>query len=255
MFLTDLFEDDGAPQHVTIKELSGVPEKALGVLSRLAKFHQVSDLAFDRRSRIWSATDSEGLVPFVRDAKHITSAAGLGTRMASESMNEAYLSAAEAKKNPGVEVGNHVCIKDPTKPHSLKYAKLLRFGRSGLAMVLGNDGEKYSVPPSWVFASTEDAWPQPKYAKKPAQSSIVEGDVGDIIIKNKRGRAVGEVYNDDRLNTGSWCWHHYGYDLGYQGAGSIDDAIDALWEDEVDWVNERTNGKKKPVPFVRPDIK
>ena len=39
MFLTDLFEDDGVTQHVTIEELSGVPEKALGVLSRLAKFH------------------------------------------------------------------------------------------------------------------------------------------------------------------------------------------------------------------------
>ena len=72
MFLTELFEDN-ASHHVTIDELKGVPEKALSILSRLARFHQVSDLAFDRKAKVWTANDSDGLAPFVRDAKHYIS--------------------------------------------------------------------------------------------------------------------------------------------------------------------------------------
>ena len=105
----------------------------------------------------------------MRDAKRITSAAGLGIATNNESVNEAILSAEEAKQNPGVEVGKQVCIKVPGKSHVIRYAKLIRWGRSGLAMVQANDGEKFSVPPSWVFASEDDAWPAPKWTKKSKQ--------------------------------------------------------------------------------------
>ena len=91
---------------------------------------------------------------------------------------EAYLSKEELKRNPGVEVGNHVCVKEPSAPHKLIYGKLIGYGRSGLAMIKLNHpispdeesgyfkGEsKISVPPSWVFANEDEAWPPPKWAK------------------------------------------------------------------------------------------
>ena len=84
MLLYDLLESLDYPNVVPLDELSGVPEKALGVLTRLAKFHNVANLSFDRKAKTWLATDSAGLTPFVQDAKHITSAAGIGTKMANE---------------------------------------------------------------------------------------------------------------------------------------------------------------------------
>jgi len=81
----ELFEDETQEeQRVTLDDLHGVPEKALSILTRLARFHQVQNLSFNRRDRVWTATDSEGIQPFIIDAKHVTSAAGMGSRMTSE---------------------------------------------------------------------------------------------------------------------------------------------------------------------------
>jgi len=88
MFLSELFSEDAEilpkANRVTLDELTGVPQKALPILTRLAKFHQVRDLAFNYHDKVWTATDSAGVEPFLRDAKHITSAAGMGTRMMHE---------------------------------------------------------------------------------------------------------------------------------------------------------------------------
>ena len=175
MFLTELFEDvamqGGRHNHIVLDGLTGVPSKALPILTRLARFHQVRDLSFDQRLKQWIAAESEGVGPFMLDAKRITSAAGKGVATNNESVNEAILSAAEAKRNPRVEIGNQVCIKAPDSPHAIRYAKLIRWGRSGLAIVVANDGEKFSVPPSWVFASEDDAWPAPKWSERKAKQS------------------------------------------------------------------------------------
>ncbi len=79
MLIVDLFEDIAQP--IEIPELTGISEKALSILSRLARFHGVKGLVYNRRSHTWFADDTEDINPFVRDAKHITSAAGLGTKL------------------------------------------------------------------------------------------------------------------------------------------------------------------------------
>ena len=88
MFLSELFAEDAdmpaKVERITLEDLRGVPEKALPILTRLAKFHQVNNLAFNIRDKVWTAENSAGVEPFLRDAKHITSAAGMGTRMMHE---------------------------------------------------------------------------------------------------------------------------------------------------------------------------
>ena len=84
MFIAELFDVTPPEDNfgkVELNDLDHVPEKAYGILHRLAQFHQVRDLNFDRRKHKWFAADSEGINPFMRDAKHITSAAGMGVAL------------------------------------------------------------------------------------------------------------------------------------------------------------------------------
>jgi hypothetical protein len=81
MFVSDLFPDDNAPLSegkYPIPELDDVAPHHIQVLQRLAKFHRIPNLEFDRSSHQWTATPSKGLYPFIKDARHITSAAAMG---------------------------------------------------------------------------------------------------------------------------------------------------------------------------------
>jgi hypothetical protein len=87
-------------------------------------------------------------------------------------VTEATLTKAESRFNPGVEVGSMVSIKAPGYDWMVKFARFVRIGRSGLAHVefkepLPSTGEtSLAVPPSWLYASVEDAMPNP-YTKGP----------------------------------------------------------------------------------------
>lgn len=57
MFLSELFSEL-SEDVVELHDLDHVPEKASGVLAKLARFHQIKGLEYNRRLHKWLAHDS-----------------------------------------------------------------------------------------------------------------------------------------------------------------------------------------------------
>lgn len=52
---------------------------------------------------------------------------------------------------PGVKIGSQVVIKDPQSTEEIKFGRLIKFSENGYGHVQMSDGERYIVPPSWIF--------------------------------------------------------------------------------------------------------
>jgi hypothetical protein len=66
-----------------------------------------------------------------------------------------------------------------------------------------------------------------------------------IIIKNQRGRAIGEIYP---IKNNEWGNFHYGIDDGYEGFDSKDDAFEELEIMHKEYVE---NKRQTPNPLVK----
>lgn len=99
MFITELFTEAEETQKICLADLSHLPRKFIGVVQRLAKFHRVN-IGFDADTHTWYADDAAGLNPFMKDVKHITSAAGMGAAMHEDNGDERKLVAIFRKEKP-----------------------------------------------------------------------------------------------------------------------------------------------------------
>lgn len=108
------------------------------------------------------------------------------------------VTAKERILNPGIKVGDTVYIKAPGYDYTLRTAKFLRIGPSGLATVklsapLDDNSNvpdyfkgatTLAVPPAWLHSDVDAAWPKPEWLKRKEQQqeSRLVGDGPDLTV-------------------------------------------------------------------------
>ena len=149
MYVTELFAEDDTPNDDEENVFSPDENDRIylddlttqghfrNVIQRLARFHRVK-LGFDDHKHKWFATSTEGLHPFMNDAKYITSAAGYGA-IKEEHVNEIKQSTvrramlnALAKEVDQIKTGNMVGAVDT--------GKKIAFGKSQLDRKMRRNG-------------------------------------------------------------------------------------------------------------------